>query len=416
MAGMFRPLILSLLVLLFVPGPILAEQTSRVVLIEAASERPGSGQADFNSSLTNALANYLDYYFFRTGRQAQLVSVPPGRGEHYIDSLLSGSSNVSLTHLVVGGEFEDRLSSYTDHRRVSRFIIRPNCLRIEVEITVYEKSDEQQVSIEPGLLTERDRHYWLEFESGEQARRLDSLLAVTAEPHEYLVRRMIERLFPLPDEYGPRETGGTSQIPAIVLVDSSFVDEIGNDWRSDVSALLSSASYFLDREFGYSLNLARIAADNGGIDSDIGPQERFKLFQRRTPKAGDTLIIGLYSRNRVEDFFGPRETDAIGLSVTGDGRLLLRQLPLGRSENRVWRGHINSLVLVHELGHVMGAIHVSDPNSIMCHNATWLAPAQFDDFNREMVAAALKGDSLPAAPMSTSSSCLIFWKGRLTTW
>jgi hypothetical protein len=86
------------------------------------------------------------------------------------------------------------------------------------------------------------------------------------------------------------------------------------------------------------------------------------------------------------------------LSVTGERLLLLRHLPPARPERGFWRAHINSLVLVHELGHVLGAVHVSDPYSIMCHNATWLAPSRFDAFNREVAAAALGGDFDPGKP------------------
>jgi hypothetical protein len=217
-------------------------------------------------------------------------------------------------------------------------------------------------------------------------------VAVTAEPNEYLIRRAIERLFPAGALDMTPQVRSSSQIPVIVAANLSFINEVGDNWRSEVAALISSASNFLNRECGFSLNLLRIKTDSVALRADVNPPRRFTNFLRREAPAGDTLIIGLYSEYNPEGFFGQRETDAIGLSMTGDRRMLLRQLPPGRRDDPIWRAHLNSLVLVHELGHVMGAIHVSDPLSIMCHNASWLASARFDGFNREVIRAALEGD------------------------
>jgi len=389
---MFRLLTGVITTATIVIASISSAGASQAVIVEAAPEAEVGNIPDLSASLAQAFKNYLDYFLLRCDPEAAVYLATADDADDYLERLNRNPSITSLTHLSVAGRLEDLLSSYTNRRRVSRFVVRPGCLRLEVSFTTYKKSSGNLEVVDEGRLTEQARRRWLKYRPGDDVRRLDSLVAVTPEPHECVVRRAVERLFPSPCATSSAVVVGKNSIPTVIVVDSSFVCEFGEQWQSEVEALVFSASHLLFQEFGHTLDLRRIAADPVVEPAGVAPAERFHDFRRRYRPAADTLIIGLYSQHQPDDFFAPHETDAIGLSVTGERLMLLRQLSQARPTENLWQAQLNSLVLVHELGHVLGAIHVSDPSSIMCHNATWLAPGQFDDFNRQVVGAALNDD------------------------
>ncbi len=46
-----------------------------------------------------------------------------------------------------------------------------------------------------------------------------------------------------------------------------------------------------------------------------------------------------------------------------------------------WKGFLNGQLLLHEIGHLLGAVHVSDINSIMTSRAVWVSSDLFDPLN-----------------------------------
>lgn len=393
MPAMIR-LLAYLLTILITTG-IASAQSRQFIAVEAASDSDNSSGAEFNGTLAEAFTNYLEYYLFRTGRSEQTTIIGPGLAAARLDSLKSDTATDNLVHLTISGRLKTGHSFYTDRRRQGHFVTRPNCLEVRINFGRFTRENGRLVRKKSGNLKEEARAHWLPLNFGEDAHRIDSLVAVTAEPQEYILRRAVERLF---DSEEPEVTpviANEQSIPVVVLVDSSYVSEVGERWRAEVEALIASGTFFLSRDFGLSLDLKRVESGVHISPTVRTAAERFTGFRKLIRPSGDTLFIGLYSRSDIEDFIGQRETDAIGLSVTGERVMLLRQIPQAGRGDDIWRAQLNALVLVHELAHVLGAIHVSDPWSIMCHNATWLAPSRFDSFNAVLVAAALRGDFQP---------------------
>jgi len=259
---------------------------------------------------------------------------------------------------------------------------------IDYQIVLFDRG--QVTSNTHGQVVREPKKDWLGALPGINSRLIDSLVTVTPEPYEYIIEDAIsDALADLP-ALPPLKSTRKSDLRAILLVDSSIVKNLP-DWKEQAATIFNVASRSINRSFDYNITLADIRVTPLALDSMVSLHDVFGVRREQFDRFGDTLVIGLVGFASPLQQFSIDEYDAVGLSQVGKRRILLNLLPLRHDGNPKWEPYLNSLNLIHEVGHAFGAIHVSDLNSVMNHSSSWQGTAQFDPFNRQILTLAFGG-------------------------
>ncbi|MEW5925238.1 MAG: hypothetical protein AB1746_14750, partial [Candidatus Zixiibacteriota bacterium] len=99
----------------------------------------------------------------------------------------------------------------------------------------------------------------------------------------------------------------------------------------------------------------------------------------------DTLAIAIIDPAQPEDYFKRVQPARIGLSDLGRHFSLISRLQPPNKDVAEWAAFMNGQLMLHEVGHLLGGIHVSDLHSIMNPVSPWVASDQFDIVNRNII-------------------------------
>lgn len=171
-----------------------------------------------------------------------------------------------------------------------------------------------------------------------------------------------------------------------VLGDVSFRGRNPN-WRDEARRLIESASDYYEREFDIRFITQSVSAwpEKDRVRSTPELLARVQKEFGTRPSADDELIVTFTAEgvSRVVTAGRPR-VDRIGNCNQGLARYAV--LPV----TKVFQYHgansepeFDVLALIHELGHVFGAEHVEDTNSIMHENFGYRT--EFDAKNRAII-------------------------------
>ena len=155
-------------------------------------------------------------------------------------------------------------------------------------------------------------------------------------------------------------------------------------WRHTARELLRAASDYYEREFG--IRLALQAAEDwpvqGTTMSSVVLMHRLK---HAYPRAGGALpydvVIGL-TQQPLNFYRGGRaRADRFGNCTEGLGNYIVSHV----GEDFTYNGELNhdAAAIIHEMGHLFGAVHTDDRESIM--HADFDLRSGFDAANRAIV-------------------------------
>jgi tetratricopeptide (TPR) repeat protein len=150
------------------------------------------------------------------------------------------------------------------------------------------------------------------------------------------------------------------------------------NWKSEFQQRLIYASRIFESEFKIQLVLVRYK-DWPGVNENDEPRALLEDLLSKFPLSDVDIVIGLTS---VKGGAGAivRDPDTIGQARILSGYLVLRY-PM----NKLY--HIQEqTALTHELGHLFGAVHTKDPNSIMFPVIEKQIPSRFDAENHDIIA------------------------------
>lgn len=149
------------------------------------------------------------------------------------------------------------------------------------------------------------------------------------------------------------------------------------DWRSEFEQRLTYVSRIFESEFQIRLVPVRWKEWPVKREND-SPRVLLEDLQSRYPLADVDIVIGLTSV-KGKSRFTVRDPDTIGQAKILSGYLVLRY-PM----NRLYRVQ-EQTVLTHELGHLFGAVHASDPSSMMFPVIDKQIPTRFDSENHDII-------------------------------
>ncbi|MBP9866059.1 MAG: tetratricopeptide repeat protein [Candidatus Omnitrophica bacterium] len=150
------------------------------------------------------------------------------------------------------------------------------------------------------------------------------------------------------------------------------------EWKQDFERRLAYASKIFDTEFKIRF-VTRSYWDWPISDERILPSAMLEDLRSRYSLQNVDLVIGLAHLSNADELAKVKDMHTIGQARPFGGYVLLRypQNPLYRIQEET--------VLAHELGHLFGAIHSEDPQSIMSPVVQLQIPIRFDSQNREII-------------------------------
>lgn len=156
-------------------------------------------------------------------------------------------------------------------------------------------------------------------------------------------------------------------------------------WRHTARELLRAASDYYEREFGIRLALqaAEAWSVQGATTSSVVLMRRLK---RAYPRAGGDwpydVVIGL--TQQPLDFYrgGRARADRFGNCTEGLGNYIVSHVGEDFTYDDGELNH-DAAAIIHEMGHLFGAVHTDDPDSIM--HADFDLRSGFDAPNRAIV-------------------------------
>jgi len=159
-------------------------------------------------------------------------------------------------------------------------------------------------------------------------------------------------------------------------------------WGEEARGLIEAASDYYEEEFGIRLITQSVAAwpENKRVPSTPTVLARLQKQFPVTAADGSYDIVVAFSGENVSRILsdGRPRVDRIGNCSQGLARyIVLPTQRLFRYTGVHADPETDVLALIHELGHVFGAEHVEDFNSIMHENFDYRT--QFDAKNRQII-------------------------------
>lgn len=172
-----------------------------------------------------------------------------------------------------------------------------------------------------------------------------------------------------------------------VLVDVPFRARNAR-WEEEARGLIEAASDFYEREFDLRLLTQSVSPwpEKERVDSTVTLLARMQKEFPLQAKSADYDLVVAFTAENVSRYFiaGRARVDRIGNCAQGLGSYIV--VPV--SKVFIYRGmnaepELDTIALIHELGHIFGAEHVEDTNSLMHEDFAYRS--DFDRKNREVI-------------------------------
>lgn len=168
-------------------------------------------------------------------------------------------------------------------------------------------------------------------------------------------------------------------------VDKSYRDEFPDTWMDRLKLRTLYANDILRSQLDIELSQLEFVEWNSNFDRDLKNSIE-KLYQSTTSNPG-SLQIGITLDHELKRNWTDKSKLGIAYLLSTDAAITAQ--PSFPSIGQYWNPIEESITLVHEIAHILGAIHVPDNNSIMYPNAGTLS-YEFDEVNKKIIGATKK--------------------------
>lgn len=175
---------------------------------------------------------------------------------------------------------------------------------------------------------------------------------------------------------GQAESLAKREVRVIAAVSPGF--QTLPSWKPDFEKRLAYASRIFESEFKIKFRITHFvqwapsdeAADMVGLLEEVRSQ---------VPLGDADIVIGLTHYQLPPETPNLKDLHTLGQARPFTGHLVIRY-----PANKLYRVQ-EETVLVHELGHVFGAVHTDDPKSIMSPVVDRQLPVRFDEENKKII-------------------------------
>lgn len=212
------------------------------------------------------------------------------------------------------------------------------------------------------------------------------------EPPDNMIKRAISATLDSLPAFSRKLNLPEKEISVFLVLDEAY-REMGHE-RSQmiIEDAIEYASFAFCRQFGYGLKVQGVSYMSlPGATLESMDKNHMAVIRAVQP-AMDCLIAAVYLPRDGHNFYNRGRSYHVGLSNTGKRHMITAQIPAPDSSLSEWETFINGLLILHEIGHLLGAIHVSDINSIMYQESPWLSSFTFDSLNRDIIIRVLEND------------------------
>jgi tetratricopeptide (TPR) repeat protein len=153
-----------------------------------------------------------------------------------------------------------------------------------------------------------------------------------------------------------------------------------NSWKDRLRLRILYANDILSQQFGVELSVIEFVEWNSfceiTLDQSLQKLSKYNNHDQLTLQIGITLDKKL-KWNWINK-------SQLGLAYLLGTDLVITAQPSFPSIGQSWNSIEEAITLVHEVGHILGAIHVPDRNSIMYPSAGYLC-YEFDEMNSQLI-------------------------------
>jgi len=334
-----------------------------------------------NANLAACLKNHLDYILWYNGWDYDITDTGLSNesiinlGCRYRLDLKVKASFKSLKIQAVNGG-KNKKGNYT------------GLLSAKLALSFFDLKEDNRPILENHKVSGKSRTKWVRLPDGEYM----SSDRTIPEPPDFVIKRLLSRALDFLPSYKPRHLNLKGDIPVYVLLDKHITATWQEFEKSDVYLSLLYTSRSLQRQFGFGLKISGYDEMTvGGITFD----DIQRLFDRQlkpVSRRPDTLTVAIFDPINPERFYSRVAPSRIGLSDLGRQVSLMARLLPPDNETSDWGALINGQLILHEIGHLFGAVHVSDLKSIMNPYTTWVSSDRFDPLNFGIVKQCRRGN------------------------
>lgn len=176
-----------------------------------------------------------------------------------------------------------------------------------------------------------------------------------------------------------------SAIPATIVCDQGFRAHYGeDDWVREMAKQIYMANLILAENLNAVLNVQAF------MIYDLPPEiesmgDLLSHLESEEFKVPQGVMVFFSSHNLEFDKRSVQSLGVLGLSTLLGRRVVVAGYPLHEDDAEPWDYLFESLIIVHEVGHMLGAVHTDDHKSLMYPIANIVTPV-FDSANKERIA------------------------------
>ncbi|MCK4655982.1 MAG: matrixin family metalloprotease [candidate division Zixibacteria bacterium] len=173
-------------------------------------------------------------------------------------------------------------------------------------------------------------------------------------------------------------------IPATIVCDRGFESHYGRDeWVKEMAKQIYMANLILAENLNVVLNVqtSMIYDIPSEVESMGDLLRHLRSEEFKVPKG---VWVFFSSQNLEFDRKSVMSLGLLGLSSLVGRRTVVAGYPLHEDESEPWDYLFESLIIVHEVGHMLGAVHTNDHKSLMYPIANIVTPV-FDSRNKERI-------------------------------
>ena len=170
------------------------------------------------------------------------------------------------------------------------------------------------------------------------------------------------------------------KIPIELWVDESYRKVFPDSWKERLRLRMLYVNDIFRPQFNVEFVISNFVEWNSKFDRELDNTLE-KLHSSVVSNSG-VLEIGISLNQELKrNWKAKRE---LGFAYLLSNNAVITAQPSYPSIGQDWNSIEEALTLVHEIGHIFGAIHVSDKNSIMYPSAGYMT-YEFDDVNKKII-------------------------------